>query len=31
MGAPFALLVEPFEHIGALEMLAVLSGQPVKK
>jgi hypothetical protein len=30
MGSTFELLVKPLEHIGALEMLVVLSGQPVK-
>ena len=30
MGAAFEFLVKPFEHIGALEMLVMLSGQPVK-
>ena len=28
MGAPADFLVEPFEHVGGLEMLVVLSQQP---
>jgi hypothetical protein len=31
MGSTFELLVKPLEHIGALEMLVVPSGQSVKK
>ena len=30
MGAALKFLINAFEHIGALEMLVVLSGQPVK-
>ena len=30
MGSAFELLIEPLEHIGALKMFVMLSGQPVK-
>ena len=30
MGSALDLLVEAFEHVGALEMLMVLAGQPVE-
>lgn len=30
LGSAFEFLIEPLEHVRALEMLVVLSGQPIK-
>jgi hypothetical protein len=30
LGSPAQLLVEPFQHVDALQMLVMLPGQPVE-